>query len=386
LDREIHFKSPSSSDIVIFEKIGSGRIQNLILPGKPVFVFDSMLDDVFLGFRVIISFLLNLSHFKINSIKKYSTKLRGIIGQLWRIYILSVIKIVDPKVIITLIDNHPVFHWLCENYSGAELMAIQNGTRTRGQLHSNKSDYTLKHYYCFGNYEKDLFSEFGYKVKNYYPVGSLLSGYYINSKMLNQDPIYDICVISSWRGDIGNTDDVKESMKAMKILDEMLSRYIQETNIKVSIIMRSEPESNDRNIPIYGNEKEYFQNIYPDSVNLIDPDFQNRNIYSEMLKGNLIISMGSTTPREAFGMGKKILYCDFTKSDLYNDYHEMVLHKDQNYESFKKRLDELLEISIDDYKKNTKEYASYLMNNDINAPPHLIIRKTIDNYLGVTGK
>jgi surface carbohydrate biosynthesis protein len=386
LDREIHFKSPPSSDIVIFEKIGSGRIQNLILPGKPVFVFESMLDDIFLSFRVVGHFLLNLSHFKINSIKNYSTRLRGIVGQMWNIYILSVIKVINPRVIITLIDNHPVFHWLCENYSGAELMAIQNGTRTRGQLHSNKSGYILQHYFCFGNYEKDLFSEFGYKVKNYYPVGSLLSGYYINSKMLNQDPIYDICVISSWRGDIGNTDDVKESMKAMKIFDEMLSRYIQETNIKVSIIMRSEPESNDRNIPIYGNEKEYFQNIYPDSVNLIDPDFQNRNIYSEMLKGNLIISMGSTTPREAFGMGKKILYCDFTKSDLYNDYHEMVLHKDQNYESFKKRLDELLEISIDDYKKNTKEYASYLMNNDINAPPHLIIRKTIDNYLGVTGK
>ena len=381
MHRNLHFKSPPSSDIVIFEKIGSGRIQNLILPGKPVFVFDSRLDDIFLGFRVIISFLLNLSHFKINSIKNYSTKLRGIIGQLWCIYILSVIKIVDPKVIITLIDNHPVFHWLCEHYDSAELMAIQNGTRTRGQLHSNQSYYILQHYFCFGNYEKDLFSEFGYKVKNYHPVGSLLSGYYINSKMLNQTPIYDICVISAWRGDIGNSDDVKESMKAMEILDGMLSRYIKKTNIKVSIIMRSEPESNDRNIPVYGNEKEYFQNIYPDSVNLIDPDFQNRNIYSEILKGDLIISMGSTAIREAFGMGKKILYCDFTKSDLYNDYHEMVLYKDQNYESFKKRLDELLEISIDDYKKITKEYASYLMNNDINSPPHLIIRDKINSYL-----
>ena len=145
--------------------------------------------------------------------------------------------------------------------------------------------------------------------------------------------------------------------------------------------MRSEPESNDRNIPIYGNEKEYFQNIYPDSAILIDPDFQNRNIYSEMLKGDLIISMGSTATREAFGLGKKILYCDFTKSDLYNHYHEMILYKDRNYESFKKKLDELLEISIDDYKNNTRKYASYLMNNDINSPPHLKIRDKINHYL-----
>jgi len=378
---KIYFTSPPPSKIVIFDKIGSRRIQNLIIPNRPVFIFDPMLDDIFLGFRVIGSFLLNLSLFKIKSLKNYHTRLRGIIGQLWRIYILSVIKVINPIIVITFIDNHPIFHWLCENYTGAELMAIQNGSRTRGQLISNKSGYTLQHYFCFGNYEKDLFTSFGYKVENYYPVGSLLSGYYIDNQMLNQDPIYDICVISAWRGNIGNSDDVKESMKSMKILDEMLSRYIQEINTKVSIIMRSEPGSEDRNIPIYGNEKEYFQNIYPDTVTFIDPDFKNVNIYSEILKGDLIISMGSTVPREAFGMGKKILYCDFTKSDLYNDYHEMVLYKDQNYESFKKRLDELLEISIDDYRKNTREYASYLMNNKINCPPHLIIRDKINSFL-----
>jgi len=381
LSREIHFKSPPSSDIVIFEKIGSGRIKNLILPGKQVFVFDAMLDDIYLGFRVFGTFLKNLNLYKFKYIKSFRTILRGVFGQLWNIYILSVIKIVNPKVIITLIDNHPVFHWLCENYSGAELMAIQNGSRTKGQLKSNKSDYTLQHYFCFGNYEKDLFSEFEYKIKNYYPVGSLLSGYHIDSQMLNREPIYDICVISAWRGNIGNTDDVKESMKAMKKLDVMLSRYIKETNIKVSIIMRSEPESTDRNIPIYGNEKKYFQNIYPSSVILIDPDFKKRNIYSEMLKGELIISMGSTVTREAFGIGKKILYCDFTNSNMYNDYNDTILFKEQNYESFQKRLDRLLEISIDDYKTNTKEYASYLMHNDINYPPHLIIRDKINSLL-----
>ena len=117
-------------------------------------MFDTRLDDIFLGFRVIISFLLNLSHFKINSIKNYSTKLRGIIGQLWRIYILSVIKIVDPKVIITLIDNHPVFHWLCENYKGAELMAVQNGSRTKVEFKNVKHPYKIQHFFCFGNYER----------------------------------------------------------------------------------------------------------------------------------------------------------------------------------------------------------------------------------------
>ena len=145
--------------------------------------------------------------------------------------------------------------------------------------------------------------------------------------------------------------------------------------------MRSEPESNDRNIPIYGNEKEYFQNIYPESITLVDPDFMNRNIYTEILKGALIISTGSTVPREAFGMGKKILYCDFTDSNMYNDYNDTILFKEQNYELLKQQIDELLAISISDYRVNTKEYASYLMNNDINSPPHLKIREKINSYL-----
>ena len=345
-----------------------------------------MLDDIFLSFRVIGNFFLNLKYFETKSIKNYKTRFRGIFGQIWRIYILSVIKVISPKVVITLIDNHSVFHWLSEHYDGAEFIAIQNGSRTKGQLNQHKVGYTIQHYYCFGDYEKDLCSNFGFKVDNYYPVGSLLAGYYLDGQNLNQDPIYDICIISAWRGNIGNLYDVKTSMKAMKKLDEMLSRYIQETDIKVSIVMRSEPESDDREIPVYGNEKEYFQNIYPDSAILIDPDFQNRNIYSEMLKGDLIISMGSTAIREAFGMGKKILYCDFTKSDFYNDYNDTILFKEQNYESFKKRLDGLLEISINDYKINTKEYASYLMNNDINSPPHLQIREKINYYLSTDNR
>lgn len=386
IKRHFFLKNPPQSNIIIFEKTGSRRIQNLILQDLPVFVFDSRLNEIFLGFQVIVSFFLNLNQFKIKSIKDYKTRLHGIVGQIWRIYILAVIKIINPKVVITLIDNHPIFHWLCKHYNGAEFIAIQNGNRTKGQLNQQKVEYTLQHYFCFGNYEKDLFSNFNYKVDKYYPVGSLLAGFYIDTQKMNNITEYDICLISAWRGDIGNTEDVKKTMKAMKKLDCMLSKYIEETKIKVSIIMRSEPGSSDRNIPVYGNERDYFHSIYPETVTLVDPDLKNFNIYSEILKGDLIISMGSTVPREAFGFGKKILYCDFTRSNLYNYYNSTILFKDKNYELFKQRIDELLIMPTSEYKKNTEKYASYLMNNDLKYPPHLIIRKTIDNYLGVTEK
>jgi len=382
LDREIHFKSPSSSDIVIFEKIGSGRIQNLILPGKPVFVFDSRLDDIFLSFRVVGRFLLNLSHFKINSIKNSSTRLRGIVGQLWRIYILSVIKVINPKVIITLIDNHSVFHWLCEHYEGAEIMAVQNGNRTKVQLKIVKHLFKIQHFFCFGEYERNMYSKLGFEVDHYYPVGSLLAGYYGNK--INNQVKYDICLVSSWRGNIDNSIDVQTTMKSMKILDRFLSRYINEQNLKVVIALRSEADSVDREIPVYGDEKNYYRNIYGKEIELIDPVFSDRNIFKIMDQISIIISFGSTAPREAFGFGKKILYCDFTGTDLYNDYDPIILFRDENYDLFKERLDKLIEIPQKEYEEKTAKYASYLMNYDSGYPAHLLIREKIEYYLNKT--
>lgn len=182
-NRNIHLKSPFHSDILIFETIGSDRIKNLIIPDQPAFVFDSKLDQIFLGQRVILKFIISLKLFKISEIKNASTKLNGILGQLWRIYLYSVIKVINPKIVITLIDNHPAFHWLCKYYEGAEFMAVQNGSRVKAQIKNLKTTYTLQHFFCFGNSVKDLYSERGFSVDHYYPIGSLLSGYYYKKKI-----------------------------------------------------------------------------------------------------------------------------------------------------------------------------------------------------------
>ena len=50
-------------------------------------------------------FIINLKYFKIDFINSYNSKFHGIISQLWRIYIMSIIKLVNPKIIISLIDK-----------------------------------------------------------------------------------------------------------------------------------------------------------------------------------------------------------------------------------------------------------------------------------------
>jgi len=359
-------------------KSGSNRIKNLILPNYLTFLLDPNIKKLYLDFRVIASFLKCLKYFKISSMNLFSFSARGIISQLWRIYILCIIKLVKPKIIITLIDDSPVFHWLSKNYKGPQFMAVQNGSRIKTQLMNVKEPYNIQHFFCFGNHDKENYEKMRFEVENYYPIGSLLASYYGNKKHSIK---YDICLVSSWRGNLDNSIDVQMTMKSMKILDGFLSKYNNTRNVKIGIVLRSEPNSEHRDVPIYGDEKKYFETIYGKNIELIDPLFTQRNIYKVMDQSNIIISFGSTAAIEAFGFRKKVLLCDFTSTDLYNDYDQIILFKENNYNLFEEQLDRLRKIPQEEYEEKIVQYASYLMNYDPNKPTHLFIRQKIQSFL-----
>lgn len=380
-NRKLKFNSPPQSDIVIFERIGSQRIKGLILLDLPSYVFDSKLEEIFISVKILFYFVVYLKYFSIQAIKNFRRLPRAIAGQLWRIYLLSCIKSIRPKVVVTWIDNNDIFHWLCEHYEDSEFVAIQNGSRTKVEMNGLKKPYKIGHFFCFGEYERAIYSEFGHKVDHYYPIGSVLGGYYKYGAKNIDKLKYDICVVSCWRGNIGNGPDVQRTMESMRKMDFFLSKYIREYDLNVSIIMRSEPNSPDRNIPVYGDEKKYFRNMYPDHVELIDPDFKARNVYEIMDQSSIIVSAGSTAVREAFGWGKKVLFCDFTGTNLFNDYDPVILCRDEDYDLFKTRLDEIRYMPYEEYISITKNYAAYLMNYNSNCPPHLFIRQKIEHFL-----
>ena len=87
------------------------------------------------------------------------------------------LKLINPKVIITFIDNSSYYHWLCKRYKGAHFFAIQNGNRTNGQLEKTIIQYH-EHFYCFGNYDRDRYARFDHHGDFFHPIGSLLGGYY----------------------------------------------------------------------------------------------------------------------------------------------------------------------------------------------------------------
>ena len=188
---------------------------------------------------------------------------------------------------------------------------------------------------------------------------------------------YEIGIVSEFVSNFDNSDlRIKEIIQTISLLYTFLNKYIREYEISAAIFMRKSLGYND--------EKEYLRKFFGDSVKYIFHDSKKMSTYFGMDISEIVVGCMSTAYIEAFGWGSKILLADFTKNKNYTDvlnYDPMITFQEPNYEDFKKRLNELRREPQEQYRKRTKGYASYLMYNNPNCPPHIYIRKKIDDYL-----
>ena len=347
-----------SIDIIIFDETNSQLIMNIIPDTYSYSIYKTRPVEFTITLPIILRLIFNLKDIKI--FEQFTTNkgfFKNILWQFLCIYIKSYIQIVKPKAVITSIDNCTKFAWLSKHMQDIPFIAIQNGFRLSYAL--DNSLYHCQHLFCFGDFEVENFPKREWTVNNFYPVGSAFASMHFKDKY--EDKIdtseLDILVVSCWRGNIGFEQDVQDSMKAMRLFDLEFVVYLRKRNLKAAVILRSERDSEHWFMPEMGvTEEEYFKSIYGDNINIIETDFSLRNIYPLMAISKLIIAgFGTTSLLEASGVGKKILYCDFTYQNKYfSDFNKEILftdNKDSPALIFSDRLDELLDISSHEYKK-----------------------------------
>jgi surface carbohydrate biosynthesis protein len=384
--RRIFLKSPPRSDIVIFDEENSYPISMYILEDRPYFIFNVRPEKIYISPSIIINYFISLKYFRIHT-KTKSRKSKALLAllQLRHCYHFACLMTIKPKIVITFIDNSTDFHWLSRYYKNASFFAIQNGIRTNNELNSLKNKkFYLQHYFCFGNYEESQFNKHELLVKNFYPIGSLLSGYYQFNKNNNIKFRYDICILSAWyHAEENPTSKVEKTRKYSKdLMNRYLAKYISEYKLNAVILLkRTKAEENLADTNGKSKEIEYIEKYFGKNIDMIKNNSREMSTYKAMDISKIVVGFASTTLREAFSWGKKILYCDFTGSNLFSDYDPMILFTRRNYELFKVRLNELRNEPHEDYIGRTKAYANYLMNNDPNYPPHIYIRKKIEEYL-----
>lgn len=383
--KRVHFSKPGSADIVIFDETNSNQVALVIPESLTVSIFKMRPMEFYITPRIFFSFIRNLKYFTFrNGVASNRGWFHKIFWQLRCIYIKADLISRNPKAIITSIDNSANFGWLSENYHLAPCVAIQNGFRLT--YDSNvQSKYYCQHLFCFGQREVNDYPKLGYKVDHFHPVGSLNLSLNFDSQLYDIKPIYDLLVVSCWRGNIGYAKDVEDSMKAMRLMDETLAQYLQNRDLKTAVIMRSERDSDQWVMPEIGmSEEDYYQSIYGDLIEIIDVNFIERNVYPVMQSAEVIVAGFSTTCLiEAYAMRKKVLYMNFCGSNKYHrDFKSEILFEahDDKSPSFESRLDDLLEISSHEYVMKHEETMKYYMGDPLDSPKDRI-RKEINEII-----
>ena len=382
----MHFSKSGTSDVVIFDETNASLIQSVIPKGLTVSIFKMRPMEFHITPSIILRFLKNLRYIKFkNSGVSNRIFFYKIFWQLLCIYIKADISSRNPKAIVTFIDNCSKFAWLSENYQLAPCIAIQNGFRLSYDANS-MNKYYCQHLFCFGEREITDFPRMNYKVDHFYPVGSLNLSLNFDNQLTDRNPKYDLLVVSCWRGNIGYAQDVEDSMKAMRIMDETLAAYLGNRNIKTAVILRSERDSDQWFMPELGlTEEEYYKSIYGDLIEIIDVNFLQRNIYPVMHSADAIIAGFSTTCLvEAFSIGKKVLYINFTGTKKYHiDFKpEIVAHiSEGDFQSFCLRLDALIGEPSDKYAIKHTDLRHYYINSPVAGTTHQLIENEIKNIL-----
>ena len=307
------------------------------------------------------------------------------------IYELSILDYYRPKFVFTFIDNNALFKNLSKIDFKRKYFALQNGTRFdwvinavgKSKMNRNKNRMI---YFSFGEYEKNLFKNFGDYNCNVIPVGSFRSS--INKHYRNDvKKKYDICIVSTMINfsedcDLANLKierarllyPVKENEFYLiwKKLSTHLKRYINDKNISAIIPLR------------YTNnkfEKDFFKTRF--NKNCEVKERTKFGTYHAMNNSEIIISVGCTTLLEAIGLGKKILQVDFSKTHHWTAHYKETITNLNNdsYEYFKKKMDYLFSISHKQYQNEIKEYSNYLINYNQNIPTYKMIQTELKRFL-----
>ena len=136
LERQLIFGDPSPADMIIFDEINSSYVRQAIDVKFSVHIFKTRPENLFIGPWVLFNFLFMLPSIKLSDIESLESGfIKRVLNQLKMIYFLACFKRINPKAIITMIDNSPDFHWLSKNCKTYPFIAIQNGLRPVSYTH-----------------------------------------------------------------------------------------------------------------------------------------------------------------------------------------------------------------------------------------------------------
>jgi len=372
---KFRFLSQKNINLVIFDNIGLKDLELNLLKDEDYFVLKNRIneiDEIFISFKLLFKIIVNL---KLIFKKKFFIQ---------DVYFLSLIEILNPKIVFTYIDNSPQFSKIAKycRKKNIKFVALQNGMRhywnIKNYMYKKKlvkndinKDLYLPNYLCFSQFEKDQCLKLGIEVNNFKLVGSLrLSNFLIEKENKNLQKNFDICLIS----DYGAWHDQFDGLR-LDIFNQVQNGYLKlikwtikyaiDNNLKFIFAFKR-----FKNSPELKTERNFYEkNLSPSEYNYIinnssiNEESKIYGSYYTCFKSKLNIAKTSTLLRELFVSNNKIFSCNLTGSDLFNYPIQGICSLNNCSSSeFNKRIDEILSLSETQYFSKFKDNKNYLVN------------------------
>lgn len=343
-----------------------------VLRGIHHAVLDARLQELYVTPGILLRFLLNLR--RLPNFRP---------GQLYTAYLLGCLQTIRPRVVVTFVDNSEYFQSLTRLYPSAAFFAVQNGFRSEVSISPSSrmpggwlpprpepgSVMTLPHFFCFGSYETDLYLRCGHEVERFEAIGSLRAGYYKSEIAGPAAKIsHELCLVSEWDAAIMIGRIYPNIRLGVDRLNDHLRRYVEETGASLVIAGRSrDPRERDTYEALFGGRAVFIENA--------PADF---STYRAMDSANLVISLYSTAAFEAFGWGKKTIFCNFSGDETLSCPRPGPWSVgDVDYGRFKEAVDRFRRISVSEYAALAGEAARFMMQYDSARPAHRVIRERL---------
>ena len=285
-------------------------------------------------------------------------------------YLIILIKTINPRLVITYIDNSIDFYIISKHLENAiKFIAIQGANReTKWLPTSFTKKIFIPEYLCFANFDKKIYIKKKANVKKFSTLGSLkvsLALSYAKSKKIKINKNrYHICLIGEhdkiWSEENESQNDNKEISAVPKKVGystgthaEYTLRFCKKYNLKLII-----PGSTKKGTKGREDEINFYRHYLKTNNFSIQPNEPNKfSSYLSIMQSQLIIGLNSTLLREAMALDKKVLACNFTGSNVTDfPIKKRFLLKKNSYEAFEKKTLEILSM-------NKKRYFNYLGKN-----------------------
>tara|TARA_B100001057_G_C22871317_1_gene959020 strand:- start:11756 stop:12940 length:1185 start_codon:yes stop_codon:yes gene_type:complete len=228
------------------------------------------------------------------------------------------IKIAQPKIIISFLDNYSSFYFIKKNKSQKKIL-IQNATRTNEddtfKLEKSYLKYKVDYVFCHNNQIKREYE----KLLNSMAIntGSFLSN---NFPINNADKKYDILYVSTFRktneniiknGKITWGDYISSEKKLVKNIFNFAKKFNKKLFILCTnkVAQKTEEELFFTQTLGKNNNWKFAKRKYGNF----------KQTYEIVDQSNIVVGIDSTLLYESFGRGSKTIFFDIRPSNKYLD-------------------------------------------------------------------